>query len=93
MGSITKAELAAQVEASRKSLARERAKAARLQKTLAETQQREAATREILRVISASPSDAQPVFEAIVAQRGPPLRRGVQRGGADRRTACSTSSR
>ncbi len=67
MGSITKAELAAQVEASRKSLARERAKAARLQKTMAETQQREAATREILRVISASPSDAQPVFEAIVA--------------------------
>src|SRR5688500_11941777 len=67
MGSITKAELAAQVEASRKSLARGMAKAARLQKTMAETQQREAATREILRVISASPSDAQPVFEAIVA--------------------------
>ena len=67
MGSTTKTKLAAQVEALQKSLARERAKAARLQKTLAEAQQREAATSEILRVISASPSDAQPVFEAIVA--------------------------
>ncbi len=67
MGSITKAELAAKIEALQRSLTRERAKAARLQKTLTEAQQRQAATSEILQVISASPSDPQPVFEAIVA--------------------------
>jgi len=59
---ITKAELAAQVEALQRSLARERAKVARFQKTLAEAQQRQAATSEILQVISASPSHVQPVF-------------------------------
>jgi GAF domain-containing protein/CheY-like chemotaxis protein len=67
MRSITKAELAAQAEALRKSLARERARRARLEATLTEAQQQQAATTEILRVIAASPSDAQPVFEAIVA--------------------------
>jgi GAF domain-containing protein/CheY-like chemotaxis protein len=67
MASITKAELAAQVKALQRSLARERVKSARLQATLTEAQQQQAAASEILQVISASPSDAQPVFEAIVA--------------------------
>ena len=52
MRSRTKAGLAAQVQA--------------LRVSLDEAQQRQAATSEILRVIAASPSDAQPVFEAIV---------------------------
>ncbi len=67
MASTTKAELAAQVEALQRSLARERAKIARLQATLTEARQQRAATSEVLQVVSASPSDAQPVFEAIAA--------------------------
>ena len=66
MASPTKAELAAQLEASRKALARERAKSARVKDTLSEALEQQAATGEILRVISSSPTDIQPVFEAIV---------------------------
>src|SRR5437868_10436292 len=43
-----------------------KADAARLAKELAEARARQAATSEIQRIISQSPSDAQPVFEAIV---------------------------
>src|SRR5215467_6689087 len=42
------------------------AKVRDLEKRLAEAQQQQAATTEILRVISQSPTDAQPVFETIV---------------------------
>src|SRR6266498_3759998 len=60
MASPTKAELAAQVEVLRKSLDLEKAKSALL------TEQH-AATSEILGLISSSPTDVQPVFEAIIA--------------------------
>jgi GAF domain-containing protein/CheY-like chemotaxis protein len=66
MASTFEGELVAQVEALRQSLLEERAKSARLEATLAETLERQAATTEVLRVISSSAGDAQPVFEAIV---------------------------
>ena len=58
-------ELAVLVEALQASLAEERAKSARLEHTLTEALERQAATSEILKVISASPADVQPVFETI----------------------------
>jgi GAF domain-containing protein/CheY-like chemotaxis protein len=58
-------ELQAQVETLRQSLQEERAKSARLVQALSEAQGQQAATSEILRVISSSPSDAQPTFESI----------------------------
>jgi hypothetical protein len=63
--SITKAELAVQVEALRKSLDEERAKNARLGNELTDALDRQTATAEILRAISQAHTDVQPVFEAI----------------------------
>jgi GAF domain-containing protein/CheY-like chemotaxis protein len=48
-------------------VARLKARTARLEATLAESLERQLATSEILRVISDSPTDAQPTFEAIAA--------------------------
>src|SRR6266542_619278 len=61
-----KSKSAGQVEALRKALKRERAKSARLQAQLAEALGQQAATGEILRVISASPGDVLPVFASIL---------------------------
>jgi hypothetical protein len=52
MGSPKETELAVQVEALRKSLDQERAKSARLEATLTEALEQQAATSEVLRVIS-----------------------------------------
>ncbi len=62
----TKAALAARVEALELSLARERARRTTLESAVTAGVEQQKATADILRVISRSPSDVQPVADAIV---------------------------
>ena len=65
MAPKTKAELVREVKRLERALAREKANTARLRAQLAESVEQETATSEILRAISSSPTNIQPVLDVV----------------------------
>ena len=65
MGAPTKAEMAARIEELHRALDEATAESASLQAELAAATERQVATSEILKAISAAPADVQPIFDVI----------------------------
>jgi GAF domain-containing protein/CheY-like chemotaxis protein/anti-sigma regulatory factor (Ser/Thr protein kinase) len=65
MGAPTKVEMAARIEELRRALDEATAESASLQAELAAATERQVATSEILKAISAAPADVQPIFDVI----------------------------